>query len=202
MENKVLLGATSYASIIFIVYFNVNESFYFYRMLKMEETTIDVISASIALGALIITLYQIHAIRKHNFLGVKPYLQFGWTAGTTGDGIWIKNVGLGPAIIENFTIIKNGAEIQSKELSDQLFNIGFDSRMVIISPGSIIQEKDQCWIVRPKEFIEDGKSQELFWNLLAGIEFNIEYKSFYDKFEPKIKWFAPNPINNIVRAKP
>ncbi|MEW8625316.1 MAG: hypothetical protein AB2551_06155 [Candidatus Thiodiazotropha sp.] len=162
----------------------------------------DTLSIIVAVSALVLTLHQIRATRNHNYLSVKPSLRFGWSAGEKDDGIWIKNVGLGPAIITSFTIIKNGNKLTIKDIEDQLFDIGFESRVTVIDTEAIIQKSEKYWIVRAKEIIDCGSNQEVFWNHLEGIKFKINYKSFYNIFEPKLIWETPNPTNNLVRGKP
>ena len=169
----------------------------------MEELNSNLISLIIATCALILTLYQIYSNRKHNYLGVRPYIKFRWTAGETGDGVCIKNVGLGPAIIDDFIIIYQDKKISSKYLSDYLVDAGFPSSMVVATKGATIQEKDTHWLIKCKDgIIADGVKQGEFWNLISGTKFIIEYRSFYNKKQPKIEWTCPNPIKEFVSQKP
>ena len=149
-----------------------------------------------------LTIYQVYSNRKHNYLAVRPYIKFGWTAGETGDGIWIKNVGLGPAIIKKFTIIFNGKKVNSKYIADFLQKEGFPSKMVVASVGATIQEKDTHWLIKCSNPIIDGELQEQYWHILTGTKFIIEYQCFYNRNQPKISWSCPNPIKEFVSQKP
>ncbi|MEW8355840.1 MAG: hypothetical protein AB2665_18715 [Candidatus Thiodiazotropha sp.] len=162
----------------------------------------DTLSIIAAVSALVLTLNQISATRNHNYLSVKPFLRFGWSAGESDDGIWIKNVGLGPAIITSFHIIKDGKELTTKNIEDQLYELGFESRMTVIDPKAIMQKSEKYWIVRSKDKIDCGNDQEKFWNCLEGVKFKINYESFYNISLPEVEWVAPNPTNYLVRGKP
>lgn len=162
----------------------------------------DTLSILAALCALALTLNQIRATRKHNYLSVRPFLRFGWTAGENDDGIWIKNVGLGPAIITDFSILKDGIEITTRNIEDQLSSLGFDARMTVVSTDAIIQKSEQYWIVRSLDRIECGNDQERFWSNLKGVTFKVSYKSFYSISAKDIEWVTPNPTESYVRGKP
>jgi len=168
----------------------------------LTEDIKNILTIAIASSALALTLYQIYSIRRHNYLGVRPFLQFGWSAGETGDSIWLRNVGLGSAIIQEFKMTKNGKPITCKTLEDELHDVGLEARMAVFTDGSVIQEKEKRWIVRTKDVITDGSTQIKFWDVVKDVEFEVLYKSFYEKSEPKLSWVSPNPIGSMVRAKP
>ena len=168
----------------------------------MDKTIIDAISVSIALSALILTLFQIYSSRKHNFLAVIPYIKLGWTASDNDDGIWITNVGLGPAIIDKYKMKLNGRFIDNKTLAENLLEYGFKISMVVAEKDATIQVKDRHWLIKSEEKIKDGNRQEEFWDILTGMEFFVEYKSLYNKKQPSIHWICPNPINQYVTPKP
>ena len=168
----------------------------------MEESLINAISILIACCALGLTIYQIHSIRMHNYLSVKPYIKFGWTAGDSGDGIWIKNVGLGTAVIEKFTIYFQGKKVNSKYVAEFLKKEGFPSKMTVATVGATIMEKDTHWLIQCSNTINDGEEQEKYWNLLEGTRFTIEYRCFYNRTQPEISWVCPNPIKEFVSQKP
>lgn len=159
----------------------------------------DVPAFITAICALLLTVYEIYATRKHNYLAVRPYIKFGWTAGPSEDGIWMKNVGLGTAIITKFQMYHDGKIINSKTLANRLQNSGYDSSLVVGEPGATIQAKDMHWLIRCKDKITDGDSQEEYWNYLVGMKFKIEYECFYQKEQPRITWICPNPLDYVSR---
>ena len=65
----------------------------------------------IAGAALFISLWQIYATRRHNRLSVTPKIVIGLSALEGEFGIYIKNAGVGPAIIKKFSVCLNGKEI-------------------------------------------------------------------------------------------
>ncbi len=168
----------------------------------MDYSIVEVMSFIVALCALFFTYYQTKATRKHNHLGVKPYLRFGWTASDRDEGIWLKNVGLGPAIIKNLRIYQKDKEIKSKELQDQMFDLGLETGVLIIDPGAVFPVNEERWLLQSKHDTLTKEQQEKFWGLLDGIKFDLSYKSFYGNIEPSISYTVENPTKNLVRGKP
>jgi hypothetical protein len=162
----------------------------------------DVLSLLVAICALVLTLYQIHATRRHNRLSVRPHIRFGWTAGSSGDGIWIKNDGLGPALIEEFELRIKGNVVTLKSVQDRLLEKGMSARINIPSKGSTILDKDTRWLIQSHELLQFKEEQDIFWGEVSAIEIKIKYKSFYERFEPVVLWAVPNPIDGLVTAKP
>ncbi|MEU7147832.1 hypothetical protein AB0B15_07315 [Streptomyces sp. NPDC045456] len=66
----------------------------------------------IAVASLIVTVYQTHAMRRHNRHSVRPVLQLrhSWYEGRTA-GIRLVNSGLGPAVVVDSTLTVDGTVI-------------------------------------------------------------------------------------------
>jgi hypothetical protein len=64
------------------------------------ETVTAICAVVIAVGSLVVSVYQTHATRQHNRHSVRPVLQLhrGWPTGSRA-GIRLINSGLGPAVI-------------------------------------------------------------------------------------------------------
>jgi hypothetical protein len=167
----------------------------------MEENTTNIATVIIALCAVFLTIYQIYATRKHNRLGVRPLLKIGWTTDENIDGVWLKNLGLGPAIITNFSIKHKGKTTTTKDLADYLHQKGFTSGMYVASKGSTITLNDLKWLIRSETALDSEEKIIEYWNLLEGIVFIVEYKCFYNAEQSKLIWKCPNPINEFVTIR-
>ena len=94
-------------------------------MLKfITENAIPLSAAFIALVALLAAIYHGYATRRHFRVSVRPHLkiEMGKKIDENLFHITIINQGLGPAIIKNFTIIKEEKEIHPKE-ADEFLNL-------------------------------------------------------------------------------
>ncbi|MET9958617.1 hypothetical protein ABZ128_05925 [Streptomyces sp. NPDC006326] len=69
------------------------------------ETVTAMCAVVIAVGSLVVSVYQAHATRQHNRHSVRPILQLhrGWPEGGRA-GIRLINSGLGPAVIVGSTL--------------------------------------------------------------------------------------------------
>lgn len=67
----------------------------------------------IALCALFLSYWQFRALSRHNKLSIKPLITFEVYSAETenGFGIYIRNSGIGPAIVKNFKIVVDSTEI-------------------------------------------------------------------------------------------
>ncbi|MCA0132603.1 hypothetical protein [Winogradskyella alexanderae] len=167
----------------------------------MEENITNIATVIIAICAIFLTIYQIYATRKHNRLGIRPLLKIGWTTDEKIDGIWLKNVGLGPAIITAFSIKHDGKIITTKDLTNHLHEKGFTSGMYIANKGSTITTTDLKWLIFSEKQLNSEEKVIEYWNLLEGLVFIVEYKCFYNSIQSKTIWKCPNPIKEFVSVK-
>lgn len=167
----------------------------------MDENITDIATVIIATCALLVTTYQIYTTRKHNRLAVRPLIQIGWTTNEKIDGIWLRNVGLGPAIITKFTISHKGKILTTKEIAEHLHEMGYTSGMYVAGFGSTIQTTDLKWLVESEKNLDSSDKIKEYWGLLEGLLFTVEYKCFYNTLQPKVFWECPNPLRKFVTVK-
>ncbi len=151
---------------------------------------ITMISICIAAAAFIITLYEVHATRRHNRLSVQPNLTF-YGDEEKGEFIFrlqLKNEGLGPAIITRFEINIDGITVDGGA-SPKSWDIFFDKlnikkpwhRKTSISPNTILGVNSYVNVLSfgymrnqsDKIFLENLKKR------LPNIKFICKYKSMY-----------------------
>ena len=74
----------------------------------------------VSLCALILTFYQAWASRRHNRLSVRPYIVSRWNKRKENEGTFLSyeliNVGLGPAIVKEFTVTVPGFQRQNRSI--------------------------------------------------------------------------------------
>ena len=154
--------------------------------LVMETIT----SISIAVTALFITLYEVHATRKHNKLSVSPKLTFYGEEATDKYNfqLQLKNEGLGPAIITSFRIIIDNETIDINS-SPKSWSSFFDKLAIkkpnhyktVISPNATLGINGSINILY-FEYM-GNKDDEIFLKnfkkRLPDIKFICEYKSMY-----------------------
>jgi hypothetical protein len=155
-------------------------------------TTSNIISLLIALCAILLTAYGLHATRRHNRLSVTPHLNGCSNILTTDEGLTfsyeIGNNGIGPARIKKFLLFQDGKlfpkgnddyveSLIREHLGDRLnyqirhnFNFGKDASL---------KAGDTCRIV--EIFFPGAKSQdkEKILKIFVGMDLRIEYESFY-----------------------
>ena len=149
-----------------------------------------IISICIASAALIITLYEVHATRRHNRLSVLPKLTF-YGDEETDEFIFqlrLKNEGLGPAIITDFEITLDGETIEGGA-SPTSWNI-FLNKLNIKKPSHIktsfgpntILGSGGCINVLCFDYMKNKNDKiflDNFKRRLSNIKFVCEYKSMY-----------------------
>ncbi|HVW96132.1 MAG TPA: hypothetical protein VHA56_09210 [Mucilaginibacter sp.] len=151
------------------------------------------LSLFLSLLALLATYYQAHLQRVHNGKSVKPLIQITLTDDKGLIFIHIQNNGLGPAIVERLTFIKNGQVYH--DIKDSLtLNPSHYQHIVVneavnkvILPGTYLE-------VFSKQFDVATENVELdtIRNELATIKLTVEGRDIYDKkieTERDLIWF-------------
>jgi hypothetical protein len=68
----------------------------------------------VAVASLVALMYQTYLMREAQHASVLPYLTFGVMANNDlGSTLWIRNTGIGPALIEDVRIVHKGKEIET-----------------------------------------------------------------------------------------
>lgn len=82
----------------------------------MPTDPYEFLAVTIAAFALLVTLWQLSVIRKHNKLSVRPYLTF-WEShdgATNAYSLYLQNNGIGPAIITSFSVYVDHKRIDGR----------------------------------------------------------------------------------------
>lgn len=142
-----------------------------------------------AVCAGIVTLYEIHATRKHNRLSVKPFLTDHTHTDRTDNGVVEKfeltNNGLGPALIKKFEIIKDGQPLQYKDEDDLQAQIqkflpaGNITHIKIFTDLSAIAANENNIILQISVPNGDISKCKKLQDLAPQLSLRIEYESMY-----------------------
>ena len=87
------------------------------KVIAPEKTVAERISSYvpilISVLAIAVSISSAYETRKHDRLGVKPYVHFDTKGAHTDNevGLFIENTGLGPAIMSNFTVYLDGKKM-------------------------------------------------------------------------------------------
>ena len=154
------------------------------------QIVIGISSTVIALCALWFSLWQGVQARKHNRLSFRPHLDT-WIHSNAEKGFYaveLINNGIGPAIIEEFSVTVDGkrisgnrAERLEKALKIILPNLSYQSHQSFLAKDYSMAPKERCTIVAiqfagpqfpPKDFVEHALNRG---------DIEISYNSFYEE---------------------
>jgi len=156
------------------------------------DTVTAICSVFIAVCALIVSIWQGSATRRHNKLSVKPYINIRVSISKHADfmGIQIENNGIGPAVIRKCIVFVDGKPTQidsfgSWEKVGKAAGI-FDKKISFrtFPEGTVLKEGQALDLISyPKQNWTD-KGRTIVEKALSRIRVKIEYDSLYgDKFE-------------------
>lgn len=147
-------------------------------------------SVVIALCALGYTIWQGKQAQKHNKLSFRPHLTT-WSHRDSSKGSYaveIINNGLGPALIESFTIkIDNkviagtGLEPIEKALKILFPNHKYQSHHAYMGNGYSMAPKERCTVMSIQFIEPQSLTQEAIEHTLDRADLIIRYKSFYEE---------------------
>lgn len=149
---------------------------------------IGISSAVIALCAIILTIWQIKQAQKHNRLSFKPHLT-SWAHQDSEKGSYafeLINKGLGPALIENFTvkidgkiISGEGTEPIEKGLKILFPNSQYRTYQAFMAKGYSMAAKEKLKIVAVEFSDQTSLTPEAIEHAFNRADLVIKYKSFY-----------------------
>ena len=137
-------------------------------------------SILIAVCALILTVIQSIQNRKHNRLSVKPILEVNHHRLFTERSIVIKNVGLGPAVINKCNLLIDGIE---REITENIWD-------EFLSTINLPKLKFQFYSIAGHTTFEPGQMEKLLYincsslsnDILDEIDLNLKRISFIIKY--------------------
>ncbi len=160
-------------------------------MCKFEMNISDYISLSsavIALSAMGIAIWQGYVSRRHNILSVAPKLGI-HTSYLNGLTLTLENNGLGPAVIESFTLTCGNKEYINPTndiYSEALSSIGLDPMELEFSYEYHLPTKDTTYTAGTRKRLLEiiPRSEKCTLETLNKIDnsllFKIKYRSMYE----------------------
>lgn len=147
---------------------------------------IAISSAIIALLAMCATFWQGYVARKHSRLSVRPHLD-GYVQSYPAKPLYIeiKNVGLGPAIIESFSISFDSATYEltntslPKFISEEFKRHPFPIEWVILGHDTPLGAGQTIRLLQFTPPLNDQELCKKAVQLLHRFQFTIKYKCFY-----------------------
>jgi len=150
-------------------------------------------TAVIALCALGLSIWQGVLARKHNRLSFRPHLTT-WTHSDAEKGVYvfeIINNGIGPAIIEEFSIKVDGklisgegAESIEKALKITIPNLPYKAQQSYLGTGYVMAAKERCTVFAVQFSGQPLPSKDLVEYAFNRGDLEISYKSFYGERFP------------------
>ena len=148
------------------------------------DTIIAICSVVIAVAVVAVTIWQSWVMRKHNRLSVKPHLNFEikcLDAGQPRFSIILRNIGLGPAIIKNFSLLVDNKQVCNPNNKERI-NIFKNLQINVpyhtfrnIENGSGIGPNDVKTIIS----LNTEESSTTLVLKMERIDIHIEYESIY-----------------------
>lgn len=146
--------------------------------LSIGETS----SLALASAAFLTAAYQTYMSRQHNRVSVRPKIKIiPSLAHKSSDtiGIFVKNQGIGPAIIEDLTLsrLDKQGRLVDKSFKAVVPNWCKDYvRFEAIGNGSSLPANDGSWIVETA-----SKNYSDFFSELSGLTVEVVYRSMYNE---------------------
>ena len=144
---------------------------------------IPISSLIIALMAVLISIYQGDITKENNILSVRPAVSVKYS-NEGARGIFLKNSGLGPAVIENIEAIYYGDTFKlnnGKEISSLLKGLNVSQAVINPTRGYYLAEKEIVPIVAVNSerlyYIDHDSLVDFMRNSL----FYVTYQSIYDE---------------------
>lgn len=140
-------------------------------MAKKKKDSVPYLAMFIAILALFVSIYEGYEIRKHNRLSLKPYLDSSkYIHERNVFKIELRNEGLGPAIVEDFTIYANGKQVSSWNKAMQEINMKQFSQLTNLKKGDIISQGELLTMVKIDTVLPK-----------FNLKYTLRYQSVYEK---------------------
>ena len=146
--------------------------------LSIGETS----SLALASAAFLATAYQAYMSRHHNRVSVRPKIKIIPSLAHKSSntiGIFVKNQGIGPAVIEDLTLnrLDNQGRLLDKSFKTIVPNWCKDYvRFDAIGDGSSLPANDGSWIVETA-----SENYFDFFSELSGLTIEVIYRSMYNE---------------------
>lgn len=143
-------------------------------------------TASIAILALMVSVWQVMETRSHNRKSVLPVLHIGWHFNSYPyrAGVYLENNGLGPAKLNSIALKYQNKEIVIDSptawgsISRDLNLQELDLAVRFFIKGTIIRADDKLYLFTLKDN-HTSEQMEAFIDVVSKIQYVLEYESFY-----------------------
>lgn len=155
------------------------------------ETSVSFAALFISLCAFAVTIYQSYLTRKHNRLSVKPILTLDrfLDLDERSFSVTLENFGVGPAVIDTFTMKYRGQVIHSFEpqivqlaFADNVLAIG-NFKHYVYQSGEAVGAAQTKLILQINFLDTPSFTEAKCKDILKNLTLSIEYSSIYsDRF--------------------
>ena len=156
-----------------------------------ESLIVEAAAVGVAVAAAGIALWSGYLTRKHNRLSVRPRLRIShrFRGSTDYYGVRLINAGLGPAIVDGFSLSLDGIRIENTHASWKgMFDaVGLDStrwHITRIGQGTVIRPNEELWLFRIDSMPAPAN---VVVQALSRANLEIRYSSLYMESQPIMK---------------
>lgn len=144
-------------------------------------------TATIAVAALFTSIWQGIVTRRHNRLSVQPHIDVSHTPRQDGYGLRMDNSGVGPAVIESFSVFIDGFRINSNSLSGvwplAIKQLGIEDQYheyFWYPRGHFMKSGTNFWVLHfPKYELASEEDQKRIEGAVKRVGIVMEYRSIY-----------------------
>jgi hypothetical protein len=142
----------------------------------------------IALCALFLSYWQLRALSRHNKLSIKPLITFEVYSADfeNGFGIYIRNSGIGPAIVKDFKILIDSTEIIAerpelwKKAAEKLL-IDYNTLKIFTLFNNFTIPAGKRFPMLTAESNINPDLKKLFIDAIPRVNIIVHYKSIYNE---------------------
>lgn len=175
-----------------------------------SEKILSLAAISMSFVTMLIFIYQTNLMRRQNYITILPYLATATTENIAENQFQLnlKNMGVGPAIIETATITYQGKTYDLTEFDDEIFNIllkldpALDSikhfSTGTLNKGLAIPANTSYSLLLVQGTAEEYEliTRRLGQLLANGLGYQIVYKSIQEE-----KWLIHNNSDGPIRLR-
>jgi len=169
----------------------------------LMTNSIPLMAASVAMLAVILSIYNNRASRKHNKLSVRPLLAFEYSRGGSNDwiGFELQNNGFGPAFIKRLDISYDGKKLNSTmellEIIQHKFPINQDFQFKTYGDKSTMIQNQSNKILT---IDSQSPNLETVIDIFDKVSFAVKYESIYKvEFQQHIDTWKDQEVE--IRSK-
>lgn len=153
------------------------------------DTGIALVAVGLSIVALVVSIFQAWDTREHNKKSVRPLLAMSLVTGTNGSGIQIcvrvENVGFGPAIISDFSVLIPGGSMPERgRFISSTLHTYLETESVptvdFLRPGQPIAAGEGITVISA-QWTNAEEDPSRWAESIKHLDVVIEYSSLYDE---------------------